>query len=387
MRKVMLVGGASATGKSTLCDVLAGDGTWRKCKMIWSVLEAAFESGVAYEHISENWNLLKHAGSRKFTAQIKEHDAVISDLHFAIQINLDSALALDRDVEEDIDEPYVAGLGEPFASEIAAAADEVYMVLLHSPPEELLARRKARVARGIRVRSVHPASILREQYFERQMFLAAYEKMRSIRSGHTEMYTIDTSARLVQDMRTAASTIVRKKVLLCRHGETDWNRDEKFMGRANIGLNDVGLAQAERVAEELKGYYLPAIYHSPLLRAKQLAEVIGRYHMEGKLIEVPDLIERDFGEWEGKSIAQVLAEGHEQDLRDETYAPPGGESLVSVRARVRRFTDMIETVATSAVVCSHFSPLTYLVSDLDGVGAAVVSRDTFRPGAYRVVHR
>ncbi|MBM4397717.1 MAG: histidine phosphatase family protein [Deltaproteobacteria bacterium] len=87
-------------------------------------------------------------------------------------------------------------------------------------------------------------------------------------------------------------------VHLVRHGETDWNRENRFQGRRDVPLNDAGRAQAVKVAAALADRPLAAVRSSALSRARETAERIA----EGRGIEVvvdDRLAEMDFGDWEG----------------------------------------------------------------------------------------
>ena len=91
------------------------------------------------------------------------------------------------------------------------------------------------------------------------------------------------------------------KIYVTRHGQTDWNVQGKTQGRADIELNEVGIKQAKQTKEELKNVDIDLIICSPLKRAKQTAEIIN----EGRNIQIifdNQIIERNFGEFEGKKI-------------------------------------------------------------------------------------
>jgi broad specificity phosphatase PhoE len=70
------------------------------------------------------------------------------------------------------------------------------------------------------------------------------------------------------------ANIIMVKVILIRHGETDWNREQIFRGRIDVALNEVGLAQAGAVKESLKDVKIDRIYSSPLSRAFETASVL-----------------------------------------------------------------------------------------------------------------
>lgn len=87
-------------------------------------------------------------------------------------------------------------------------------------------------------------------------------------------------------------------IYVVRHGETDWNKFHKVMGRVDIPLNETGKDQARITSEKLKDYKIDLIISSPLKRAKETANIIN----EIKNIEIKyddRLKERDFGEFEG----------------------------------------------------------------------------------------
>lgn len=88
------------------------------------------------------------------------------------------------------------------------------------------------------------------------------------------------------------------KILVVRHGRTDWNDLGKIQGCADIGLNETGKAQAKETAKLLEKQDIDLIISSPLIRTKQTANIIN----EGRNIDIiydERLKERDFGEFEG----------------------------------------------------------------------------------------
>jgi len=133
-------------------------------------------------------------------------------------------------------------------------------------------------------------------------------------------------------------------IYLVRHGQTAWNREEVFRGRADIPLNETGRKEALLTGECLKKVKAGAIYSSPLSRAVETAEAISRY--QGKEVLISDgLIDIDFGRWQGVSHEEVKEKFGDlyRQWKDSPHLVrfPGGESLEDVRKRVLRGIDEI----------------------------------------------
>ena len=127
------------------------------------------------------------------------------------------------------------------------------------------------------------------------------------------------------------------RIIAIRHGETAWNVDTRIQGHLDIPLSANGRWQAERLAEALRDEPLTAIYASDLTRAWETAAYVGRATGVNVTPEI-GLRERGFGDFEGKTFAEIEALLPEQSLRwrkrDPEFSPRGGESLVALRARV-----------------------------------------------------
>jgi probable phosphoglycerate mutase len=111
-------------------------------------------------------------------------------------------------------------------------------------------------------------------------------------------------------------------LLLVRHGETDWNRDGRWQGHSDTHLNEIGRAQAERVAAELDG--VDVIYSSDLARARETAEIIAR-RLELPVLVDARLRERYFGAWEGLTAAEIEVEFRDAHLRWLAGEGPGAD--------------------------------------------------------------
>ena len=91
-------------------------------------------------------------------------------------------------------------------------------------------------------------------------------------------------------------------LLITRHGQTDWNLRRKVQGKSNIGLNEVGIEQAEKLAKKLANEPIDLIICSPLLRARQTAEIINK-NRNIPIIYDNRISEIDYGEFEGMELA------------------------------------------------------------------------------------
>ncbi|MHB1294641.1 MAG: alpha-ribazole phosphatase [Anaerolineae bacterium] len=137
------------------------------------------------------------------------------------------------------------------------------------------------------------------------------------------------------------------KLLLVRHGETDWNVLKRYQGRTDVPLNERGLAQAEALACRLAGDTLQAVYASDLARAYATAEAVVAPHGLQVRPE-PRLREMAFGAWEGLTYSEIEARDPELVAawrRDPCVtAPPGGETVEDVRRRLESLLDDLRQV-------------------------------------------
>lgn len=129
------------------------------------------------------------------------------------------------------------------------------------------------------------------------------------------------------------------ELILVRHGVTAWNRERRFQGHTDRGLDDEGREQARRAAARLAREPVDAIYASDLGRAWQTAEPLGEATGLAPRSE-PALRERHYGAFEGRSHDELAHEAPEAFARWERREPDfelpgGGESLRAFDARVR----------------------------------------------------
>ncbi len=125
-------------------------------------------------------------------------------------------------------------------------------------------------------------------------------------------------------------------IALVRHGETDWNRERRFQGHADVPLNEAGLAQARELAASLDGEPFSAVYTSPLRRASETAKIVAtRLGVEPRAHEA--LQEIDVGSWSGLTVTEVRARFPEGFARWADWRVTGwedGESYERLSTRV-----------------------------------------------------
>jgi broad specificity phosphatase PhoE len=140
-------------------------------------------------------------------------------------------------------------------------------------------------------------------------------------------------------------------VYLARHGETAWSLAGQHTGLTDLPLTENGERNARRLGERLRGLTFPTVYTSPLQRAARTCELAGF----GAAAEVDrDLLEWNYGEYEGLRTAEILAERPDWQLfRDGC---PGGESPQQVGARADRVVSRLRAVQSDVLLFSsgHF---------------------------------
>ena len=159
-----------------------------------------------------------------------------------------------------------------------------------------------------------------------------------------------------------------QRLLLIRHGESEWNRDGRIQGFQDSGLSDLGREQSERLRERLGKEKIDVVYSSTSERARDTARIaLGhRIDVEAR----PDLREINLGEWEGVEAAEL-----KRRLPVETElwfrAPskvriPGAESIRTFRTRTTREIDAIRSEHADAgivlfvhggVICTYLTSL------------------------------
>ncbi len=147
------------------------------------------------------------------------------------------------------------------------------------------------------------------------------------------------------------------QLLVIRHGETEWSKTGKHTGRTDIPLTEVGRDEAKAAARTLAGWDISSVYSSPLIRARETAELVG---FADTVID-KDLVEWDYGIYEGIRTADTR-----RDIADWsvwTHPIIDGESVDQVGGRVDAFFRRLEDdEANSAAVFAHGHLLSILIA-------------------------
>lgn len=170
------------------------------------------------------------------------------------------------------------------------------------------------------------------------------------------------------------------RLLLARHGETDWNAAGRIQGRTDTSLNSRGRAQAGTLAERLRqaGEHIAALYSSPQHRALETAQIAGRtLGLQPTVID--DLREVSFGDWEGHSweeIARLWPRQYAAYLEDRLHVPPpGGESFAHLLGRVCPvLAGIAATGAGTALVVCHSAVIKAVRCHIDGADFRDIQR-------------
>lgn len=131
------------------------------------------------------------------------------------------------------------------------------------------------------------------------------------------------------------------ELYIIRHGETDWNKEQRLQGRSDIELNAYGIELAELTSEAIKNVKFDRIYSSPLKRAYTTAKIM-RGNRPVEIITDDRLVEMSFGEYEGR-VTKTLPDEFWDFFENPVNFEPvtGGESYEEV---IKRAADFVEDI-------------------------------------------
>jgi alpha-ribazole phosphatase len=164
------------------------------------------------------------------------------------------------------------------------------------------------------------------------------------------------------------------KLLLIRHGTTKLHTNDRFWGKTDVPLSDIGIKQAEQLRKRLASEEINSFFSSTLSRARSTAEIIAA-GLKAKVVACDELCECNFGYVEGLTFKEIerLYPELAKELADwKTVSFPGGESLEQLNERVKTFLKRLENLKPkdTVAIVSHGGPLRLLICNLLGIDTA-----------------
>jgi probable phosphoglycerate mutase len=170
------------------------------------------------------------------------------------------------------------------------------------------------------------------------------------------------------------------RLIIIRHGESEWNRIGRYQGQQDAPLSELGLRQAGALAARLRNEPINVIYSSPLQRAYKTAQAVARFHPNVPFHTAPELLEINHGAWEGLLLEEVLAR-YGDGLREWRQYPtraqmPGGESFSNILKRVLDFKDRLlcQHSGENVLISTHDVVVKILVADALGMNMDRINR-------------
>ncbi|MFD2236533.1 histidine phosphatase family protein [Aureimonas populi] len=157
-----------------------------------------------------------------------------------------------------------------------------------------------------------------------------------------------------------------KRLLLVRHGESEWNSIRRLQGQADISLSERGRAQALALKNTVADLAPDRVATSDLSRARVTAELLGFPQAERRT----DLRENHVGDWTGQGIADLVAADPTAyaGWRAGTHTPPGGESWAGFAGRTRKAVlSLSEETAATLLVVAHGGVIRALLESFLGI--------------------
>lgn len=157
------------------------------------------------------------------------------------------------------------------------------------------------------------------------------------------------------------------RLILTRHGETEWNLLHKTQGRTDTVLTETGREQARAFSRRLAGVELECVYTSPLKRARETAEILAEPHGV-PVVDDDALMELAFGAWEGLTFTEI-GENFTKELEVWSDAPnacviPGGEPFSELFARCGEFLRRINERHDGTIAAVSHSVPTKLIASM-----------------------
>jgi probable phosphoglycerate mutase len=185
-------------------------------------------------------------------------------------------------------------------------------------------------------------------------------------------------------MRWQAGSMSRGELFLLRHGETEWSRSGRHTGRTDIPLTKEGRLRAAQVAPLISAVNFGLVLCSPLSRARDTADLAG-LHPDAY---DDDLLEWDYGQYEGRTTAELRAEKGDPDWVIWNDPIPGGETPAEVAARASRVLLLVDPVteqSRNVMLIAHGHLLRILTATYLGLPATAGRLVALDPGGIGVL--
>jgi len=170
------------------------------------------------------------------------------------------------------------------------------------------------------------------------------------------------------------------RIWLARHGQTAWSLAGKHTGRSDIPLTSEGEEEARKLGLRLQKVAFAALLTSPLQRARKTCDLAG---FGARAESVPDLMEWDYGAYDGLTSAEIRAKRPGWHLfRDGC---PGGEQLADVVARVDRVIARLRSATGDTLIFSHCHLLRVLATRWAGIPAELGGHFSLAPASLSIL--
>jgi probable phosphoglycerate mutase len=186
--------------------------------------------------------------------------------------------------------------------------------------------------------------------------------------------------------------VIFMRMIIVRHGESEWNRIHRYQGQLDAPLSELGVQQANALAERLRAEKVERIYTSPLQRCSHTAEIIAAHHPDVPTEKDEALMEIHHGEWQGKYADEVNAQ-YAEGLQEWRVHPmrsqmPGGESLSNVLKRTLDFKEAVlakHNADGCVIVVTHDVVIKILVADVLNMNMDYINRIWLTNGSISLI--
>jgi broad specificity phosphatase PhoE len=170
------------------------------------------------------------------------------------------------------------------------------------------------------------------------------------------------------------------RIVIVRHGDTEWSRSGRHTSHTDVPLTAAGLRSAQKLAAPLAGWEFVLVLSSPMLRARQTCEAA---ELAGRAVQDEDLCEWDYGDFEGLTTGEIRERKPAWDLwRDGC---PGGESPIDVGVRADEVLDGLRATGGDVVVFAHGHFLRVLAARWLELPVSAGARLALDPGSLGVL--